>query len=225
MRLIDISQGWYVGMPSFDAAWYPRFKVDRAMTPETDPAHRGRTFTNLTLFPHNGSHVESAYHFFPDGATIDEVPLGVFVGRAVLADLSYKQDLNRIDGDDLEQAVGGAWRGGDRLLIRTDHPRRHLGSADYWACAPYLTPDAADWMVEHEVALVGMDCVTEKQGEREFPVHRRLLAANIPLLENITNLHEIAEPVVWLVALPLKVADVEAAPVRAVVFEGGGWET
>jgi arylformamidase len=223
MKLIDISQGWYVGMPSFDAAWYPRFELDRAMTPATDPTGKDRTFSQLHLFPHNGSHVESGLHFFRNGTPIDRVPLGVFVGRAVVADLSCKQDRDRVSADDLQRAVKDAWRPADRLLIRTDHPRRHLGDTDYWDQAPYLTPDAADWMVDQQVSLVGMDCVTEQQGERAFPVHRRLLAADIPLLENITNLHEITEPVVWLVALPIKVSDVEAAPVRAVVLEGGNW--
>lgn len=220
MRLIDISQGWYVGMPSFDAPWYPQFAIDRAMTPATDPTGTDRTFTTLHLFPHNGSHVESGMHFFPGGPPIGEVPLEVFVGRAVVADLSHKQDLDRIDAADLEQAVADSWHPGDRLLIRTDHPRRHLGAADYWDRAPYLTPSAADWAVRNGAALVGMDCVTERQGERTFPVHRRLLAAGIPLLENITNLDQVSRRVVWLAALPIKVADVEAAPVRAVVFDG-----
>jgi len=223
MRLVDISQGWYVGMPSFEASWYPRFTIDRAMTPTTDPAGRNRTFTTLHLFPHNGSHVESGYHFDPDGAKIDEVPLEVFTGRAVVADLSHKHDLEGVAAEDLDKAVGDRWRLGDRLLVRTDHPRRHLGATDYWDVAPYLTPSAGDWAVANGAALVGMDCVTEKPGDREFPVHRRVLGAGIPLLENLTNLHELTEQVVWLVALPIKVSDVEAAPVRAIAIEG--WET
>jgi len=220
MRLIDISQGWYVGMPSYDATWYPRFGIDRAMTPATDPAGRNRTFTTLHLFPHNGSHVESGYHFDPDGQKIDEVPLEIFTGRAVVADLSHKGDLEPVRAEDLDKAVAGHWRPGDRLLVRTDHPRRHLGADHYWEVAPYLTPSAADWAVANAAALVGMDCVTEKPGERDFPVHRRLLEAGIPLLENLTNLDALTEPVVWLVALPIKVSDVEAAPVRAVAIEG-----
>jgi arylformamidase len=222
MRLVDISQGWYVGMPSFGAGWYPRFTLDRAMTPQSDPAGRDRTFSTLHLFPHNGSHVESGYHFDPAGPKIDEVPLDVFAGRAVVADLSHRQDLEPVTGEDLDKAVAVHWRPGDRLLVRTDHPRRHLGEAEYWDVAPYLTPSAADWAVDNGAALVGMDCVTEVPGEREFPVHRRVLGAGIPLLENLDHLYELNDPVVWLVALPIKVADVEAAPVRAVAIEGLG---
>ena len=220
MKIVDISQGWYVGMPSFGATWYPTFTIDRAMTPESDPAQVDRTFSTLHLFSHNGSHVESGYHFDPAGPQIDDVPLETFMGRACVADLSYKRDLEPVEADDLAAAVKDVWQPGDRLLIRTDHPRRHLGEDDYWDVATYLTASAADWAVDNGASLVGMDCVTERPGERAFPVHRRLLRAGIPLLENLQNLHLVTEQVTWLTALPIKVSDVEAAPVRAVVIEG-----
>lgn len=220
MRIIDISQGWYQGMPSFGASWYPKFALERNMTPATDPAGVDRTFSTLHLFPHNGSHVESRFHFYPEGEQIDEVPLETFAGWACIADLSHKGDLDPITGEDLEKAVGEVWQPGDRLLVRTDHPSRHLGEEDYWDVAPYLTPSAADWIVESQAALVGMDCVTEKPGDRTSPVHRRVLGASIPLLENLAGLHQVGDRVAWLFALPIKVTDSEAAPVRAVIVEG-----
>ncbi|WSJ90937.1 cyclase family protein [Streptomyces sp. NBC_01304] len=219
--MIDISQGWYEGMPSFDAPWYPEFEIRRAMTPQTDLSRPGgRTFSDLSLFPHNGSHVESGYHFFADREKIDEVPLETFVGRTCVADLSWKGDLDPVTGEDLDKALRGSWRPGDRLLIRTDHPKRHLGRADYWDKPPYLTLSAADWIVLSGAVLVGLDCITERPDDRSGQVHRRLLGAGIPILENIQNLDQVTGPVVQLMALPIKVSDVEAAPVRAVVFDG-----
>ena len=219
MTFVDISQGWYDGMPSYEASWYPEFSSHPVMTPASDPSGVGRTFTELHLFPHNGTHIESGYHFFQDGKKIDEVPLETFIGPAVVADLSHKQDLDPVTGDDLEKAVGEVWQEGHRLLIRTDHPVRHLGDPDYWATAAYLTPEAADWIVEHRASLVGMDCITEKPGPGDSPVHRRLLGAGVPILENIRNLHLISKREVHLVALPVLVSGVEAAPTRALVFE------
>jgi arylformamidase len=220
MKMIDISQGWHEGMPSYDAPWYPTFGIRRAMTPRTDPAGGGRTFSDLQIFPHNGTHVESGYHFFEDREKIDEVPLETFVGRACVADLSHKRDLDPVTGQDLDEALHGTWQPGDRLLIRTDHPNRYLGRDDYWDKPPYLTISAADWMVDNGACLVGMDCITERPDDRSGQVHRRLLAAGIPILENIQNLHLVTGPVVQLMALPIKIVGVEAAPVRAVVFDG-----
>jgi arylformamidase len=220
MKMVDISQGWYEGMPSYNASWYPKFGIRKAMSPETDPAGVGRTFSDLQIFPHNGTHVESGFHFYENGAKIDEVPLETFVGRVVIADLSDHRDLDPVTGDELEKAVRDIWQAGDRLLIRTDHPNRYLGREDYWDKPPYLTLSSADWMVENDVALVGMDCITERPDDRSGQVHRRLLAANIPILENIQNLDRITSRVAHLMALPVKISGVEAAPARAVVFDG-----
>lgn len=220
VKMIDISQGWHEGMPSYDAPWYPRFGIRRAMTPRTDPAGGGRTFSDLHIFPHNGTHVESGFHFFEDREKIDEVPLETFVGRACVAHLADKRDLDPVTGEDLEKALRDTWRPGDRLLIRTDHPNRYLGRDDYWDRPPYLTISAADWMVDNGARLVGMDCITERPDDRSGQVHKRLLAAGIPILENIQNLDQVTGAVVQLMALPVKIAGVEAAPVRAVVFDG-----
>ena len=207
-------------MPKFGAAWYPAFGLERVMTPDSDPVGVGRTFTRLALFPHNGSHVESAYHFDAAGEQIDAVTLERFIGAACVADLSHKRDLEPVTGDDLEAAVGDRLQPGDKVLVRTDHPLRHLGGDDYWDTPPYLADSAADWLVDRKVPLVGLDCITERPGDRSFAIHRRLLQSGVLLLENIANLHQITEPRVWLFAAPIRVGEVEAAPARAVVVEG-----
>jgi arylformamidase len=221
MRIIDISQSFYEGMPSYPADWYPRFAMSRVMTPDTDPSPTTRHFSHLHLFPHNATHIESGFHFFPDGEQIDQVAIDRFVGRACVADLSHKGELEAIDGADLDAAVGAVWTPGDRLLVRTDYLERCWGRDDYWDQPPYLTPSAADWAIEHGAALVGLDCLTERPGDQSSVVHRMLLGAGIPILEYVTNLRAVREPVVQLVALPIRVANVEAAPARAVVLENG----
>lgn len=223
MRIVDISQGWRTGMPRYRAEWYPEFSVERVMTPATDPAGVDRTFSFLHLFPHNGSHVESGLHFDPDGVAIDDVPLEKFIGPACVADLSFVGDLEPVTGELLEKTVGDVLQPGMRLLIRTDHPKRHHDSEDYWDTPPYLVESAATWIADRQVSLVGMDCITERPGDRDFPIHRALLAAGIPILENLANLHEVRQTTVWLIAPPVKVADVEAAPCRPIVIEDALW--
>lgn len=150
MRIVDITHGYYHGMPSYPAAWYPRFAIHEVMTPATDPADTGRTFTRLELFAHNATHIESARHFYRDRETLDRVPLEVFIGRACVADLSHKQPCEPVTDEDLQKAVGDVWQPGDRLLVRTDYLRDHWGRQDYWDRPPYLTPSSADWAVEHK---------------------------------------------------------------------------
>jgi arylformamidase len=221
MRLVDLTHGFYPDMPAYPADWFPRFSIERAMTPDSDPAGTRRTFSLLHLFPHNATHIEFQLHFDPQGAPVDAVPLTNLIGRACVADLSHKQDLDPVTADDLDRAVGAVWRPGDRLLVRTDYLKRAWGRADYWDRPPYLTASAADWAVAHEASLVGLDCLTEQPGDTTSPVHRRLLQAGIPLLEYLANLHQLRQRVIQLIALPIKVADVEAAPARVVAVENG----
>jgi arylformamidase len=220
MRLIDLTHGYYPGMPAYPADWFPEFGMQRTMTPESDPNGTRRTFSRLDIFPHNATHIEYTLHFDPDGQGIDEVPLDVLIGRACVADLSFKGDFEEVTGEDLEKAVGADWVEGDRLLVRTDYLKRRWGAADYWDRPPYLTQSAADWAVAHGARLVGIDCLTERPGDKASPVHHTLLGAKIPLLEYITNMDQLRERVVQLFALPIKVHGAEAAPARVVAIEG-----
>jgi arylformamidase len=219
MRIVDLTHGFYPGMPAYPADWFPEFELERMMTPDTDPAPTHRTFSRLHLFPHNGTHIEYRLHFFPGQEGIDEVPLEVLVGRACVADLSHVGDLTPITGEDLDKTVGDVWQRGDRLLIRTDYVRRAWGDPDYWDKPPYLTPSAAEWAVDNGARLVGFDCLTEKPGPGTSPVHVTLLSAGIPLAEYLTNMHELTQRVVQLFALPIKVAGSEAAPARVIAIE------
>jgi arylformamidase len=220
LRLVDLTHGFTEGMPSFDAPWYPRCKVERTMTPQTDPAGAGRTFSHLHLFPHNATHVDAPRHFFPNGAEVEDLGLDPFIGPAVVADLTAVPLRGAIDAGDLQQALADRLRRGDRVLLRTDHLDRHWGRPDFWHTSPYLTGGAATWLVEQGVRLVGVDFNPEITPTREFPVHRTLLGAGIPLLEYICNLRQVRGDRCYLLALPTRVVGVEATPVRTLVIEG-----
>jgi len=223
VRLIDISLAYAEGMPSYAAAWYPRFGLRPAMTPATDPTGLGRTFTQILLNPHNATHVDAPSHFFAGATGALELPLAAGFGPAVIADLSHKGALEPISGDDLERAAGADFRPGDRLLVATRYLDRHWGEPDFWDRPPYLAPSAAAWALERGAALVGLDCLTEEPGHPEMPVHRALLGRGIPILEYLCNLGAAGERRPWLIALPVKIAGVEASPVRAVLVEDAPW--
>ncbi len=208
-------------MPSYGAAWYPRFELHPFVTPETDPAGQGRTFSRFVMNPHNATHVDAPSHFFPGARSVAELDPEIFCGPAVVADLTHKGRREPITAADLSTATDDQPVAGRRLLIRTDYLDRHWGDSDFWERPPYLDASAATWCVEQGVRLVGLDCLTEEPGDRAFPVHRCLLRADIPILEYIRNLGALHQRQVWLSALPVLVHGAEAAPVRAVALEGG----
>lgn len=221
MRIVDLSLGFSEGMPGYGASWYASFKINPIMTPETDPAGQGRSFSQFEMNPHNATHIDAPCHFIPGAPGVAELPLERFMGPAIVADLSHKGLREAISGADLEAAIGPVMEAGLRVLIRTDYLDQHWGDPDFWQKPPFLSESGAQWLVERGAALVGLDCLTEVPGDAAFPVHRRLLGAGIPILEYIRNLGSLSQQSVWLHALPVLIHGAEAAPVRAIAVEGG----
>ncbi len=220
MKIVDLTQDFYVGLKPYDAAWYPKFEMKAVMIPSTDPNGTTRTFTQHNIFCHNSTHIESSLHFFPHGTPINEIPLEVLVGPAVVADLSYKSLKEPIFGDDLERAVGDIISDECRLLIRTDYLNNYWDTEGYWDNPPYLTPDAVDWILKKNIKMVGIDCLTEEPGDINSPVHTALLKNNIPIIEYIKNLNQLSQRKIFLVALPILVKGAEAAAARVIAIEG-----
>jgi arylformamidase len=221
MRIVDLSLGFSEKMPAYGASWYPSFMIKAVMTPETDPKGHGRTFSQFLMNPHNATHLDAPSHFFAGTAGVADLDPDVLCGPALVADLSHKGLREPITGEDLEHAVGAEMHPGMRLLIRTDYLDHYWGDPDFWQKPPFLVESAARWCVDRGAALVGLDCLTEVPGDQEFPVHKTLLGAGIPILEYIRNLRALSEKKVWLFALPILVHGAEGSPVRAVALEGG----
>jgi kynurenine formamidase len=74
---------------------------------------------------------------------------------------------------------------------------------------------AADYIASTKPALIGLDFQTEKPHSTEFLVHRALMAQGAVLCEYLFNLERMDGHTLF-VALPIKIAGVEAAPVRAI---------
>ena len=71
-----------------------------------------------------------------------------------------------------------------RLLIRSDNSERVVGAFDPDFVA--LAPDAAAWLLDHGIRLVGIDGPSiEAYGAPGDPVHRALLTAGVIIVENL----------------------------------------
>src|ERR1700754_2766489 len=85
------------------------------------PGGAGQIVRGVHMRLHAGSHVDAPEHNVPGGTQIHQLPLELFFGDAVIADLRDKMPGQAITENDLERAVGARIRKGDRLLLRTDH--------------------------------------------------------------------------------------------------------
>ena len=215
-RLVDLSHPVHDGMPV-----YPGDPAVR-LRPAATLADHGYNVLHVHLGSHSGTHVDAPYHFVADGARVDELPLELFVGPAVVADVRGVGPRGRIAWADLEPWA--ARLGPGRPLVLRTGWSEHWGS-DRYADHPFLTGDAARRLVAAGVRTVGVDAFSVDETGTSgapadgFPAHEALLGAGGVVVENLTNLGAldgVADP--WLSVLPLRLAGADGAPVRAVAL-------
>jgi len=104
---------------------------------------------------------------------------------------------------------------GRAVLVDTGWSR-HFGTPAYGVGHPFLTRDAAELLITHGVALVGIDSLNIDDTEGgERPVHSALLRAGIPIVEHLTRLDALPSSGFRFFAVPVKVRGMGTFPVRA----------
>ena len=160
---------------------------------------------NLTAFrmcAHNGTHVDAPYHFLNDGKTIDQVDLKRFVGYAFVA--QHEGEITAADAEAmLEKARSLDSEAAKRILVK--------GPA-------VMTEEAAAVFAEAGILLFGNESQTVGPENAPMKVHRKMLGAEIVLLEGI-RLADVEEGVYLLNAAPLNLGGADGAPCRAVLME------
>lgn len=171
----------------------------------------------LHLGTHTGTHVDPPFHFLPGGATVDQLPLEVLVGPAVV--VAIPRSAGTIEPADL---VGSGLRPDDtRVLFKTGNSLAwgHPGAPaprEYVA----LSAAAAGWLVDRGVRLVGVDGLSVEAADAPGnPVHHRLLSAGVVVVEGLA-LAAVPAGRYQLICLPLKIAGGDGAPARVVLLAG-----
>ncbi len=166
--------------------------------------------SRLSFGVHNGTHIDSPFHFFSNRETIHQVALNRCCGRAVRLKLETTEVDGVICARDLRKLEATRQRC-RKVLIYTGWDR-HWGSPDYFSGHPVLTKDAAELLVEWKVDLVGVDFPSVDRPP--FDAHVALLGNDVLIVENLTRLEQIGTYCDFC-AMPLPLAGRDASPVRA----------
>ena len=213
-RIVDLTMSIEEGMQTFPTHWHPFVEI-------TQLGRHGlenRETRKLVLGTHTGTHIDAPRHFIPGGATVDQLPLGQLVGPASVLDLTGFSAGMEVGADDLKRALDG--RPVARVLMRFDWCRT-LGTMGYYNDSPFLSEEAAQWLVDNGCRLLGMDTAMPdnpkngRNGPKDSPNHKILLGSGVVLLEYMVNLAALDCSEVYLVVAPLKIRDGDGAPVRA----------
>lgn len=165
----------------------------------------------IEMVANTGTYIDAPFHRYAEGSDLAALPLeslanldGVLVrwdlatGRAISSTAFRSIDV-------VEKAV----------LIQTGWDKHWL-TEQYFEGHPFLTREAARFLVDGEAALVGIDSLNiddDTDGTR--PAHTLLLGANIPIVEHLCNLHQLPENGFKFFAVPVKVKHFGSFPVRA----------
>lgn len=169
--------------------------------------------SELAMDVHTGTHVDAPRHFLADGSLVEDLGLDPFVGPALVVDTGGSTEITAAVLEALELPIGV-----ERLLLRTANSVRHdLYRTPFDDDYAALTLDGAEWLVARGLRLIGIDYLSVQRYAMTTDIHRVILGAGIAALEGL-DLREVAIGDYELVCLPLRLAGVEAAPARAVLF-------
>jgi arylformamidase len=171
--------------------------------------------TNVAMGSHSGTHTDAPSHFVADGLTVDRLPPETLVGTAIVVQYEGTSDISADDIDDL----GNDGRH-QRVLFKTPN-------AGMWEAPTFrrdfigLDEGAAERLIGLGVKLVAMDYLSIEAyaAGDDAPVHRRLMAAGVVILEG-ADLRDVPPGEYLLVCAPIKLVGAEGAPTRAFLIEG-----
>jgi kynurenine formamidase len=172
---------------------------------------------------HAGTHLDSPLHNVAGGTSIDEMPLSQWLGPAYCVSIPGVGPNQGITVDDIASRTPRL-DPGMILLIHTGWSDKMFGVPEYWSESPYLTPDAAQWLVDNKVKLAGFDFFQDEGAKatsirpEDFRVHRIMLRNGCMNVEHLTNLGKIAGKKVFFIGLPLKIVGAEGSPTRAIAL-------
>jgi kynurenine formamidase len=165
----------------------------------------------IEMVANTGTYLDSPFHRYANGKDLSELPLerlANLAGIVVPADLSKGRAIRSaaFKGHDLR---------GKAVLVRTGWDA-HWRTEQYFEGHPFLTKDAAEYLLQAGVALVGIDSLNiDDTADLSRPVHSLLLASEIPIVEHLSGLRALPGEGFRFFAVPVKVKGMGTFPVRA----------
>jgi arylformamidase len=178
----------------------------------------GSTFQigRIDMVANTGTYLDSPFHRYADGIDLADLPLPSLADRPGIVirrpwENNIVVDVSAFEGRDVA---------GKAVLVHTGWDR-HWRTDRYGENHPFLTVEAADWLIVQGATLVGIDSNNiDDSRTRSRPVHTKLLGAAIPICEHMTNLGSLPDEGFRFSAVPPKIRGMGSFPVRAYAVLG-----
>jgi len=189
----------------------------------------------LEMPEHGGTHIDAPIHFSKGKQTLDQIPVERLMGTGIRIDVTEQCARDRDYLVAISDITG--WEGAHGripndsiVLLNTGYARFWPNRKDYLGTElrgeegvralhfPGLHPEAAAWLVrERQVKAVGIDTASIDYGQSaKFKSHVALLSDDVPVFENLANLHDLPDRGFDVIALPMKIAGGTGGPLRII---------
>jgi len=166
----------------------------------------------IDMVANTGTYLDCPFHRFGDGKDLSQITLEQFTdlpGIVVRVPFAESLAVDRVHFEELSLESVGA------VLIHSDWAT-HWGTDQYFEGHPFLTKEAAEYLRERGVKLVGIDSHNIDDTRTKIrPVHTTLLGSDILIVEHMCNLGEVPDTGFLFSAIPPKFKGVGTFPVRA----------
>ncbi|MDN5347415.1 MAG: arylformamidase [Clostridia bacterium] len=202
--LYDVSMPIYPGMPVYKnrPEKQPRFEVARDYD-------RGLRETKITLDAHTGTHIDAPLHISKSGRGVDGLDLQGLIGPCRVLDLTHVDE--KIEPAHLSEVDV---QPGDFILFKTKNSWQEEFNFQFI----YLTKEAAQYLAEKGVRGIGIDALGIERDQPDYGTHGALLERGVVIIEGL-RLKEVNAGRYYLIAAPLPLVGVEAAPARVVLVK------
>lgn len=220
-QIVDLTHSLTTGIPSWsiDCRFHLLLESDYQDCQGTDLFRTQKITTNLGI----GTHIDSPAHCFPEGKTVDLLNLGNLITNcAVIKVDDVAHDKYLIMPDEVEKYENNHekiqpntfvifYTGWDQYW---DNPEKYNNNLRF----PSIHEDTARFLLERNIAGLGIDTLSPDAMGESFPVHRVILGSGKYLIENVANARNLPPSGAKIFVMPMKIKEGTEAPVRLVAF-------
>lgn len=169
----------------------------------------------FTLGTHTGTHIDAPLHFIRDGKGIEQIPLEKLIGPVTIVDCTHLGMNETVTREFLETVAVTP-----RMVFRFGW-ERHWKTPQFFRDWPFFTNDAAEYLVQNGLVLIGLDTPSPDdsripfKSEHDSQVHKIFLRKDVVILEYVANLGPLTDLQGWnIIVMPLKLKGLDGAPSR-----------
>jgi len=172
----------------------------------------------ITMYTHTATHMDAPIHIIKNARTLDELPMDRFMGKGMVINCKHLGG-NQITLDFLKRFEDRI-KNAEFILFNSGWSAKWKTDA-YFEDFPTLTAEAAIWLTQFKLKGIGLDSISlDPVADMSLPNHKIVLAKEILIIENMTNMDSLPNDEFMFQCFPLKIEKADGSPIRAVAIVG-----